>query len=348
MELLKQLYQISSPSRDEQDMFSFICNWMGEHKMECNVHEWGITCVKGLSDTYPCIVAHMDEVHKRHPYKRIIETDGIVFGYDVNECAQCGIGADDKNGIWVALKMFERLDAVKVAFFVGEEIGCVGSSRCDMNFFDDCRFVIQCDRRNGGDFITDAGFELCSKEFTKACKINKFGYHEEHGLMTDVLELKERGLKVSAVNLSCGYYNPHTATEYTELSELQNCLDFVEWICRNLTDVYSHEASYYGYGYYGYGYGRVSYNWWDSKPKKSNSDGCYYDIEKAKDFIYNEICWYDNIDKAPAVDEMFKWWQNYTSNKGIGKKKFKKAYDEVVEKLDEDYGFCYVHEEMLN
>ena len=344
MELLKQLYMVSSPSKDEKDMFAFICNWMGQHKFECNVHDWGITCVKGVSNTYPCIVAHMDEVHKRHPYKRIVETDGIVFGYDVNECAQCGIGADDKNGIWVALKMLERLDAVKVAFFVGEEIGCAGSSQCDMSFFDDCRFVVQCDRRNGSDFITDAGLELCSDEFVKACKIENFGYHEEHGLMTDVLELKERGLKVSAVNLSCGYYKPHTAEEYTELSELQNCLDFVEWICRNVTDVYPHEASYGRFGWKGWDdwYG------WETQPKKSKSGGCYYDEAQAFDFIYNEICWYDNINEAPTVDEMFKWWQEYTRSKGIGKKKFKKAYDDVVAKLDEDYGFCSEPYEMLN
>ena len=340
---------VSSPSRDEQDMFAFISEWMEQHKFECQVYDWGITCVKGLSDTYPCIVAHMDEVHKRHPYKRIIETDGVVFGYDVNECARCGIGADDKNGIWVALKMLERLDAVKVAFFVGEEIGCVGSSRCDMNFFGDCRFVIQCDRRNGGDFIVDAGLELCSKEFVKACDIEKFGYKEECGLMTDVLELKERGLNVSAVNLSCGYYNPHTATEYTELSELQNCLDFVEWICKNVTDVYPHEASYAASYYdYGYGYGRVSYDWLDSEQKKSKSGGCYYDEKQAFDFIYNEICWYDSIYDAPTFDELLNWWRDYTSNKGIGKKKFKNAYDEVVAQLDENYGFCSVQEEMLN
>lgn len=344
MELLKQLYMVSSPSRDEQGMFAFICNWMGEHKMECNVHDWGITCVKGLSDTYPCIVAHMDEVHKRHPYKRIIETDGIVFGYDVNECAQCGIGADDKNGIWVALKMLEKLDAVKVAFFVGEEIGCVGSSQCDMSFFDDCRYVIQCDRKNGGDFITDAGLELCSSEFVKACQVDKFGYHEEHGLMTDVLELKERGLKVSAVNLSCGYYNPHTATEYTELSELQNCLDFVEWICRNLTDVYPHEASYGSYGWRGWD------DWYgfEPMPKKTNSGACYYDEGRAFEFIYNEICWYDSIYDAPTFDELLKWWRDYTANKGIGKKKFRKAYEDVVAHLDKSYGFCSLHEEMLN
>lgn len=331
MELLKKLYMVSSPSRDEKDMFTFITEWMGQHGIECQVHDWGITATKGLSETYPCVVAHMDEVHDRHIGKRIFETEnGLLFGYDILKGEQCGIGADDKNGIWVALKMLERLDAIKVAFFIGEEIGCVGSRQCDMKFFDDCRFVIQCDRRNGGDFITDAGVELCSKEFIRDCNIEKFGYHEEHGLMTDVLELKERGLKVSAVNMSCGYYHPHTAEELTVFSQLENCLAFVEWICTNLTEVYPHECKYTRYGFRG----------WDDCGSYEVGTSIYDTMdneESAYSFIYDEICWCESVKDCPSASELFQEWNEF-GGKGIGKKKFGKIYYQVIKDLQEYYG----------
>lgn len=343
MELLKKLYMVSSPSRDEKDMFTFITEWMEQHGIECKVHDWGITATKGLSETYPCVVAHMDEVHDRHIGKRIFETEnGLLFGYDILKGEQCGIGADDKNGIWVALKMLERLDAIKVAFFIGEEIGCMGSKQCDLGFFDDCRFVIQCDRRNGGDFITDAGVELCSKEFVRDCNIERFGYHEEHGLMTDVLELKERGLKVSAVNMSCGYYNPHTSEELTVFSQLENCLKFVEWICTNLTEVYQHEAPRYGrYGWRGwddwYGdYGNDSDNVYAEYFSNGNRKS-YDDDDAAYSFIYDELCWYDELQDCPSATDLFDEW-NCCGGKGVGKKKFKKIYEQVANDLKEFYG----------
>jgi len=355
MELLKRLYEVSSPSNDEKDMFDFIEEWCIMHYVSYEEHKWGMTITKGISETYPCIVAHMDEVHAKHNGKRIINTDGIVFGYDVAECKQCGIGADDKNGIWVALKMLERLDAVKVAFFVGEEIGCVGSSACDMKFFDDCRFVLQCDRKNGGDFISDAGWtELCDDDFVKKCQIERFGYHKEQGLMTDVMTLKERGLQVACANLSCGYYNPHMASEYTDLKQLQNCLDFVEWICKNVTDVCRHEPKmvrrgYHEYGdwyddYYGYGYGHGWEKYGDDKAKGSVTSEAY-------DFIFDELCYYDSVEDAPTVDELYIWWQEYKNGRGCREKKFRKAYYKVVEDLtlysDYDYADAQ-YDKLLN
>jgi hypothetical protein len=75
----------------------------------------------------------------------------------------------------------------------------------------------------------------------KAIQSELFGYKEECGLITDVGELKERGLKVSAINLSCGYYEPHTDREFIIKEEVLNCLKFVEHIISTCTDVYPHE-----------------------------------------------------------------------------------------------------------
>lgn len=144
---------------------------------------------------------------------------------------QHNLGADDKNGVWVGLQLLKSEPVMKAAFFVGEEVGCIGSSKCDMTFFDDARFVIQCDRRNGSDLILNAGsVQLADSSFISQELRTKYGYKPTYGLMTDVQELKRKGLKVAACNLSCGYYNPHTEQEYTVVSELINCYRFVREI----------------------------------------------------------------------------------------------------------------------
>lgn len=64
-----------------------------------------------------------------------------------------------------------------------------------MEFFEDCRFVIQPDRRGSGDLITSiSGLSLCSDDFIKDIHPERFGYKETDGLMTDIEQLKENGL----------------------------------------------------------------------------------------------------------------------------------------------------------
>lgn len=245
MELLKDLYRISSPSGEESAMTEFVVKKLQEAGAECRVDESGnVYAVKGEADTYPCIVSHLDEVHRAHEPGHSVLTldDYLIFGYNVSSKETEGIGADDKNGIWVCLRAMQEYDVMKCAFFVGEEVGCVGSSKADMAFFDNVRYVLQCDRRGGHDFIIDAaGVELCSDEFIQAVGMEEFCYHEEFGCVTDVMTLKQNGLKVSACNLSCGYYNPHTDSEATDFNDLSRCLDFVRHIIETCTDVYPHE-----------------------------------------------------------------------------------------------------------
>lgn len=244
MELLKSLYRIESPSGKEKAMKSFIKKQLSDIGVSYYEDLYGnIYAKKGLCDTYPCIVAHMDEVHRREKKGfTLVTANGLIFGYNTKYMSQVGIGADDKNGIWICLKAIQKYECIKCAFFVGEEIGCEGSYQADMRFFNDCRFVLQCDRKGSSDFITNAsGTELCSNEFLQCINLEAFGYNETHGAMTDVMALKENGLDVCAANISCGYYNPHTNQETTRISDLENCFNLVCWIIENCKDVYRHK-----------------------------------------------------------------------------------------------------------
>ena len=260
MKLLKELFKIYSPSGNEKKMRRFIRYWIRANVPEATIttDEIGnIYVTKGEAENYPCLAAHMDQVQKIHSKDfEAIETKDIIIGFSRKNKRQEGCGADDKVGIWVNLKCLKKFDHVKAVFFVGEETGCVGSGKCNMEFFDDCRYVIQSDRRNGDDLITTIGgwTQLCSPEFVKDIQPELFGYKEESGLITDVGELKERGLKVSAINLSCGYYEPHTDREFVIKSEVLNCLHFVEHIITTCTKTYPHEDDDYCFGRHGYGY----------------------------------------------------------------------------------------------
>lgn len=255
MKLLKRLYSIHSKSGKEQKMIKFLLWWIKTNipgaKVELDKKVGNIYVTKGVSDSYPCIVSHIDQVQDTHSRDfKAIETHDIIFGWSPKKKEFQGLGADDKNGVWIGLKCLQKYDCMKAAFFVGEETGCVGSSKADMDFFKDCRFVLQCDRRGSNDLITSiCATELCSTEFIAATDFNRFGYHVEDGAMTDVLTLKENGLSVSCVNMSCGYYEPHTDHEYIVKSDLFNCLAFVEHVIENCTHHFPHEFDWYaGYG----------------------------------------------------------------------------------------------------
>lgn len=247
MKLLKALYSIHSHSGQEQEISQYIIDWVSKNVADasCEVDSVGnVYITKGDSDTYPVLAAHLDQVQRhREQDFQVVETDDILFGYSPSEREFQGIGGDDKNGIWIALKCLAQYDVLKAVFFVGEEIGCVGSGKCNMEFFTDARFVVECDRRGCNDLITSiSGLDIASNEFIDDMQADSFGYKETSGLMTDVLELAERGVGVACINMSCGYYSPHTEQEYTVKEDIINALALVMHIIENCTKVYKHQV----------------------------------------------------------------------------------------------------------
>lgn len=263
VDLLKELYSIFSPSGDTKKMRRFLKKAIKARGGDVVQDKKGnLLVTKGKADTYPCLAAHIDQVrYHTHPKDfQVLQVDNILMGWSTKLKQQCGLGADDKNGVFICLNALEKYDNIKIAFFVDEEVGCCGSSVVDMSFFDGCRFVIEPDRRDGYDFISCmSGVDVCSDDFIKASGFGDFGYKFDEGSVTDVLTLLERGLKISCLNLSCGYYHPHTDQEVTDIDELENCQNLVFHMIDTMTDVYPFE---YNDGWsiknkdYSYNYGR--------------------------------------------------------------------------------------------
>lgn len=251
-DLLKALYCVFSPSNGEKKMRRFIKrhikNNIPEAVVTQDVHG-NLFVTKGEAESYPCLCAHMDQVQDLHPTDFVcIEDQGVIFGYSPKLHKQCGLGADDKNGIFIALQCLERYDVLKCAFFVGEEIGCVGSHAADIEFFADCRFCAQIDRRGNSDMVTSISFgNICSEEFVTAADCETYGYAVSTGLMTDVEALRDNGVTASCINMSCGYYEPHTDRESTVIEDVKKCHAFVCHLIEHCTSVYAHKEDDYEY-----------------------------------------------------------------------------------------------------
>lgn len=245
MELLKELYGISAQTHQEKDMIAFVSQKLTDLGVSFTIDKAGnIYATKGKATTFPCIAAHLDEVHQAREkgYEVLVIRDEFIIGFNSGKREFNGIGADDKNGIWVCLKCLEKYDNLKCVFFVGEEQGCIGSRQADMKFFDDCRFVLQCDRKGNSDFIsTIYGDSLCSSRFIEDAALGQHGYKEANGMQTDVRTLRDRGLEISCANISCGYYYPHTPHEITNIEDLKKCLTLVEHIVENCREVYTYK-----------------------------------------------------------------------------------------------------------
>jgi putative aminopeptidase FrvX len=242
---LHEVLSIQSTSNDQFRMFAYLVRYAKNLGNDVSYYSnnGNLYITKGKSDTFPCVVAHMDTVHDMCEDLHPIEYHGNITGFNRITMEQTGIGGDDKVGIFIALQCLERFPNIKIAFFRDEEIGCQGSYLADMNFFEDCRYVLQCDRRGNSDFIIEAsGTPLSSKQFRKAISniVTAYQYKFERGMMTDVMALKQNGIKCSVANISCGYYRPHCADEYVNINDVENCFNMVASIIQYVTKSYPH------------------------------------------------------------------------------------------------------------
>lgn len=155
------------------------------------VDEYGnLYITKGKADLYRCAVAHVDINQAERDRVRVYKNENWIFGFDLEQGEQCGIGADDSVGVYFAIEMFNHFDNFKIFFAKDEEIGCIGSNRADTSFFSDCSMIIQLDRRSyTTDLITYTnGIKVCSPEFVEAASaiMDKYGYKENNGIATDI------------------------------------------------------------------------------------------------------------------------------------------------------------------
>lgn len=137
------------------------------------------------------------------------------------------LGADDKAGMCVVLYMIENKVPGLYYFFLGEEVGCVGSSAIAKNWkFKNITKCVSFDRRATGSVITEQFWGRCcsdefaealSKEFNESeCGLN---YRPDNtGVITDSAQFID--LIPECTNISVGYYKEHTGEESQDIDHL--------------------------------------------------------------------------------------------------------------------------------
>ena len=247
--LLINLVSIQSTTRNDDAINSFIEEQLKAiDGVTVSKDAFGnIYAVKGSGDNgYKCIVSHTDTVHSFEKGRLVYLHGDNLFAMAENSPAttnsyykneslikQVGIGGDDRAGIYTCILAMREFDNIKSVFFRFEETGMNGSSNANMDFFEDCNFVVQCDRKGSTDFITHTnGVKTASTEFENELMpiYKKYGYSVTSGIATDVGQLKKNGLKVCAINLSSGYHDAHTDRETINITQLENCYSLVREI----------------------------------------------------------------------------------------------------------------------
>lgn len=169
------------------------------------------------SDDRRCMVAHTDTVGSLEP---AATHQSIRYNSDMdiiyNRSNRRAMGGDDKVGVAIALTVAEFIPWVHVLLVADEEVGCIGSSQVEVEAYD---FCLQFDRRGAIDLVNEIFGKLATAKTTKAALSLLPHRRQVSGMITDVGTLVERGIAKCAFNMSCGYYEPHYASEYIVLSE---------------------------------------------------------------------------------------------------------------------------------
>lgn len=209
------------------------------------------------------VTAHMDTVY-RETVKDFYEKTG-KDGHHIISSPQ-GIGGDDRCGIYMIMKLLESGYRPYIIFCEDEEIGCIGSSKFIrhkelVEELRRCNYIIELDRK-GSD---DAVFYSCANpDFTEYIT-SKTKYIERYGSCSDISVIApETG--IAAVNLSCGYYNPHQTIEYVDYEEMMNTVGVV----KDLLD----DKDCQQYKYMRKTYAPVKSYSWDSFPEEEEDYGC--------------------------------------------------------------------------
>lgn len=283
--------------------------------------EFGNLFVKiGESDVM--FTSHLDtatsaNVEVKHVFDGdIIKTDGTTI-----------LGADDKAGVTIMIHMIKNQIPGLYYFFLGEEVGCIGSKKVagvqKDKKIEGINKVISFDRRSTNSVITYQSSQRCASDaFGKALsnELNKadetFKYEiDEGGVLTDSYQFIK--IYPECTNISVGYQSEHTFSETQNIAHLEKlaeaCLK-VDW--NGLPVERDPSKTEYKSYYSGWGYSSYNSGWdyaYNDYSGGGYSNGKYKSTWKPKE---NEKVWF--------WDETY----NYVSNVELD------AYTKKVVKVD--------------
>ena len=281
------------PHGKEEELFPILFNIVSDLQKD----EFGNLFIKiGESDVM--FTSHLDtatsaESKVNHVFDgNIIKTDGTSI-----------LGADDKAGVTIMLHMIQNSIPGLYYFFLGEEVGCIGSKKVaevqKKEKIEGINKVISFDRRGTTSVITYQSSKRCASDaFGQALaeQLNKsdetFEYKiDPTGVLTDSIQFIS--IYPECTNISVGYQSEHTFSESQDINHLEKlaeaCLK-VDWnglpVERDPSKIeyrsYEYDSTYGSYGRYGRSYGGWGSPGWDDDYYHSSKYTSYNNFSTTK------------------------------------------------------------------
>ena len=185
------------------------------------------------------LVAHMDTVHR--------EQCTEIRNFNGKLCSPQGIGGDDRCGVFIIMNLIKELHC-SVLLCEDEEKGGIGARKFvnakhkisnekgeteEVRYIDglDVNYMIEFDRKGSNDAV----FYSCGNEEFIDFVEDATNFKFSTGSFSDISVLMPEA-KLSAVNLSCGYYNAHTTTEYVMYDEMMDTMEAAKVLIKEKCD----------------------------------------------------------------------------------------------------------------
>jgi len=294
---------------------------------------------------------HLDTVSKKYE-----EVTHVIEGNIIKTNGKTILGADDKAGVCVLLYLIEQKIAGTYVFFIGEEVGCIGSKAAaskDKDFYSKYDKIISFDRKATCSIITHQSWErCCSNEFANALskEFIDLGLElkpDDTGVGTDSAQFT--GIIPECTNISVGYYKEHTHEESQDIDFLEKlCMAcaLIDW--ENLPVKRNPQIKEYKEYNYSSNYADKRQSWFESKKaKKWNDNPKRRDlINLNKSYGYHEIHSETPIDAAFAEDlnkglckipvirnkkDVFALFKDEMSDKNFSKREYAIIEEQFVE-----------------
>jgi hypothetical protein len=164
------------------------------------------------------LISHLDTVHKETVKTICKSADGNTW------MSPQGIGGDDRCGVYSICDVYDKAPKKPwLLFTCQEEVGGIGASTFASDYeaklypseMDAIKLIVEVDRKGS----KDAVYYDCDVPELEEYITSK-GYKTAFGTFTDI-SIVAPVMGIAAVNLSSGYYNPHTQYEYIDINEMK-------------------------------------------------------------------------------------------------------------------------------
>lgn len=288
--LLLDLFHIYAPTNGEAPLSLFLAKFLEKEGIEFTIDEHNnIYSMKFPGE--PILCSHQDCVGDAACGSLVEFIDIYDFDGEKILKGNGNIGADDKVGIFLILLYLTKVNKnINFVFSTGEErsvptgIKTIVANIKETEGFKQAPYCIVLDRKNGGDIICHEN-SYGSKKFDEALEEigEKYWFKSVKGGHSDTATFADY---MNAANLSVGYYNPHSKTEYVIISEMLNTFDYVCDIVENLDRTIPFEPKKTYGGTYGGSYGGTyggSYNSYHDDYDYYDGYGGGYNYNKKKE-----------------------------------------------------------------